>query len=74
LEAIIYADQNNRPATYAPNNVPYKPKHALSISLDGVAKNDFTMVFGFPGRTQEYLYSAAVAQTLNVLNPAKSEN
>lgn len=69
----IYADQNNRPAAYSPNNVPYKPKHALSISLDGVAKNDFTMVFGFPGRTQEYLHSAAVAQTLNVLNPAKIE-
>ncbi|MCU7552703.1 S46 family peptidase [Chitinophagaceae bacterium LB-8] len=67
----IYADQNNRPAAYSPNNVPYKPKHALSISLDGVAKNDFTMVFGFPGRTQEYLPSVAIAQTLNVLNPAK---
>ncbi len=69
----IYADKNNRPAAYSPDNVPYKPKRSLSISLDGVDLNDFTMVFGFPGRTQEYLHSAAVAQTLNVLNPAKIE-
>lgn len=67
----IYADKNNRPAPYSPDNVPYKPKRSLSISLDGVKENDFTMVFGFPGRTQEYLHSAAVAQTLNTLNPAK---
>jgi Peptidase S46 len=67
----IYADKNNRPAGYSPDNVPYKPKHALPISMDGVAEGDFTMVMGFPGRTQEYLPSTAVAQTLNVLNPIR---
>ncbi|MBX2922348.1 MAG: S46 family peptidase [Chitinophagaceae bacterium] len=67
----IYADKNNRPAAYSVNNVPYKPKRFLNISLDGLEKNDFTMVFGFPGRTQEYLHSAAIAQVLNRQNPAK---
>jgi hypothetical protein len=67
----IYADQNNRPAEYAVNNVPYQPKYALSISLDGVAENDFTMVFGFPGRTQEYLPASAVKMMAEVLNPVK---
>lgn len=67
----IYADQHNRPAKYSADNIPYKPKRFLNISLDGLEKNDFTMVFGFPGRTQEYLHSAAIAQVLNRQNPAK---
>ena len=69
----IYADQNNRPAEYAESNVPYTPKHYLPISLSGVEEGDFTMVFGYPGRTQEYLPSFAVEQIVNDLNPAKIE-
>ncbi len=67
----IYAGKDNHPADYSPENLPYKPKRSLKISLDGVAENDFTMVFGFPGRTTEYLPSAAVAQTMNVTDPIK---
>ena len=67
----IYAGQDNLPADYSENNVPYKPKHHLPISLDGVEEGDFTMVFGFPGRTQEYLPAVAVEQIVNVSNPAK---
>lgn len=67
----IYADKNNMPAAYSPDNVPYKPKRSLSISLDGVSQNDFTMVFGFPGRTNQYLPSVAVEQLIEVNNPAK---
>ena len=67
----IYAGPDGKPAAFSPNNVPYKPKKSLSISLDGMAKNDFTMVFGFPGRTMEYLPSIAVEQTINLNNPAK---
>lgn len=69
----IYADQNNRPAEYAESNVPYTPKHYLPISLSGVEEGDFTMVFGYPGRTQEYLPSFAVEQIVNDLNPSKIE-
>lgn len=67
----IYADKNNRPAEYSEDNVPYTPKHFLPISLDGVAENDFTMVFGYPGRTQEYLPAVAIEQIVNDLNPAR---
>ncbi|MBB1138385.1 S46 family peptidase [Myroides sp. WP-1] len=67
----IYADQNNRPAAYSKDNVPYTPKHFFPISLDGVAQDDFTMVFGYPGQTQEYLPSYAIEQIINDLNPAK---
>ena len=47
----IYADKDNKPAEYAEDNVPYQPKHHFPISLKGVEKDDFTMVYGFPGRT-----------------------
>ncbi len=69
----IYADKNNRPAEYSKDNVPYTPKHFLPISLDGVAQDDFTLVFGYPGRTSEYLPAVAVEQIVNDLNPARIE-
>ncbi len=69
----IYADKNNRPATYSADNVPYKPKHFFPISIAGLKENDFTMVMGYPGRTTEYLPSVAVNQIVETLNPAKVE-
>lgn len=69
----IYADKNNRPAEYSQENVPYKPKHFLPISLDGVSENDFTLVFGFPGRTSEYLPAVAIDQLVHKINPPKIE-
>lgn len=69
----IYADKNNRPAAYSKDNVPYTPKYFFPISIKGVKENDFTMVMGYPGRTQEYLPSYAVEQLVNTLNPAKIE-
>ncbi len=65
----IYADKNNRPAKYAKDNVPYTPKHYLPVSLDGIQEGDFTMVFGFPGRTNEYLPAVAVEQITQKVNP-----
>ena len=67
----IYADKNNRPAKYSKDNVPYTPKHFLPVSLDGVAEEDFTLVFGFPGRTNEYLPAVAIEQIVKKVNPAK---
>ncbi len=67
----IYAGKDNKPAPYSADNIPYKPKRSLAISLDGVAQNDFTMVFGFPGRTTQYLPSEAVAQIITMNDPAK---
>ena len=67
----IYANKQNQPAEYSEENVPYDPKHFLPISLDGVSENDFTMVFGFPGRTSEYLPSVAIDQIVTKLNPPK---
>ena len=69
----IYADKNNRPAEYSTENIPFKPKHFFPISIEGLKENDFSMVMGYPGRTQEYLPSIAVDQLVNTLNPAKIE-
>jgi hypothetical protein len=69
----IYADKNNRPSEYSLENVPYKPKHFLPISIKGIKENDFTMVLGYPGSTREYLPAVAVAQIVTTLNPAKIE-
>lgn len=67
----IYANQDNKPATYSKDNVPYKPKKHLTISLQGVEKDDFTFVYGYPGTTQEYLISDAVELITEVENPIK---
>lgn len=67
----IYADKDNKPAEYSKDNVPYKPKYSFPISLNEVKEGDFTLLYGFPGRTQEYLTSYAVDYTLNSGNPAK---
>jgi len=65
----IYADKDNNAAEYSEENVPYKPKKSLSISIKGVKENDFTMVFGYPGRTQEYLTSYGVNLIGNIEDP-----
>ncbi len=69
----IYADKNNRPAEYSKDNIPFKPKHFLPVSIDGVVEDDFTLVFGFPGRTNEYLPAIAIDQIVHTVNPAKIE-
>jgi hypothetical protein len=67
----IYANKDNKPAEYNADNVPYKPAYSFPISLKGYEKGDFTMVYGFPGRTQEYLTSFAVELLITEQNPRR---
>jgi len=67
----IYASSNNAPAEFNENNIPYTPNHHFPVSLDGVEEGDFTMVFGFPGRTEQYLTSDAVTHVIERLNPMR---
>lgn len=64
----IYAGKNNKPADYSRENVPYKPKHFLPISLKGINNGDFTMIMGYPGSTQRYMTSVEVQERMNILN------
>ena len=67
----IYASKDNKPAAYSPDNVPYRPKKHFTISTKGVREGDFTMIYGFPGNTQEYILSDAVAYIAERSDPAK---
>lgn len=69
----IYANANNEPADYAVENVPFTPGHHFPVNVGGAVEGDFTMVFGFPGRTEQYLTSDAVTRVIDVLNPARIE-
>jgi hypothetical protein len=67
----IYAGKDNKPADYSKDNVPFKPRHFFPVNTSGLKENDFTMVYGFPGRTNEYLSSYAVEQIVKHDNPLK---
>ena len=69
----IYANKDNEPADISDENIPYQAPKALDIAIDGVEKDDFTMVFGFPGRTSQYLTSKAVDNYIAKLLPARIE-
>ncbi|MAY83285.1 MAG: serine protease [Flavobacteriales bacterium] len=65
----VYANENNEPAEYSEDNVPYKPKHHLPVSLKGIEEGDFSMIFGFPGSTDRFLTSAGIKYELETRQP-----
>ena len=65
----VYANKDNKPADYSPDNVPYKPAYYFPVSLKGVKEGDFTMVFGYPGTTAEYVPSFYIDMVKNYINP-----
>ena len=65
----IYADADNQPADFTPENVPYQPKHHFPISLKGVEEGDFTMIFGYPGSTAQYVPSFHIEMLTEILYP-----
>ncbi len=67
----IYADKDNNPAPYSKDNVPYRPKKYFHISTKGVQEGDFTFIYGFPGRTQEYIHSEGVRYIAEIGDPHK---
>ena len=69
----VYADKDNNPAAYSKDNLPYKPAYYFPVSLKGVKEGDFTMVFGYPGRTQEYAPSNQIRMLKEVIYPKQVE-
>ena len=61
-------EPDGKPAGYAKENVPFHPKHHLPVSIKGVQMNDFTMILGYPGRTNRYLTSFGVKNTMEIVN------
>lgn len=64
----VYADKDNNPAPYSPDNKPYIPKKHLTISLKGVKQGDPAMIIGYPGRTNRFMTSSEVKETSDITN------
>ena len=60
----VYAGKDNEPADYSEDNVPYVPKQSLKISLRGINEGDYSMVMGYPGRTQRFQTASQLKQML----------
>ena len=60
----VYAGRDNEPAAYSPDNVPYRPKKTLGVSLKGYEDGDFAMIMGYPGRTQRFQTAAQLKQMI----------
>jgi hypothetical protein len=65
----IYTDPDGNPAEYSEDNIPYKPKHSLPVTLRGIKEGDFSMVIGFPGKTERYITSYGVKELLEITHP-----
>jgi hypothetical protein len=65
----VYSSPDGNPAEYDEENIPMKPKHHLPVSLDGVDNGDYTMIYGFPGRTDRYLTSYGVKEAVDQSAP-----
>lgn len=67
----VYADKDNKPAAYSESNVPYKPKKYLTISTAGVQEGDFSMVYGFPFRTMQFISSYQTETIQTIIDPIR---
>ncbi len=67
----VYADAANKPAAYAPANKPYRPGSFFTINAKGYKEGTFTMVYGFPGQTQEYISAAQLRQIQDIQDPIR---
>jgi hypothetical protein len=64
-----YTGPDGKPADYSPQNVPFKPKKFLSISMGGVKEGDLMLVMGYPGSTRRYRESYSVAYNQDIVQP-----
>lgn len=67
----VYMSPDGKPAEYAPNNIPLKPRHHLPVSLKGVQQDDYAMIMGYPGSTDRFLTSYGVKQATETEQPAR---
>jgi len=66
----IYSGPDGKPAPYSKENIPLRPKHYLKISVDGVERGDYAMIWGYPGSTDRYRTSHGIQATLSEIDPA----
>jgi len=64
----VYAGKDNKPADYSADNVPFKPKYFLPVSVKGFKDGDYSMIYGYPGSTNRYETSYGVKLATDVTN------
>ena len=69
----VYADKDNNPTNYSEDNIPYKPKYVVPVSLAGVKEGDYSMTVGYPGSTQRYMSSWGISQRVESENSPRIE-
>lgn len=69
----VYMSPDGRPAKFSKENVPLKPLRKLDISLDGYKPGDYTMVIGYPGRTNRYASSLETDYQERITLPIANE-
>jgi hypothetical protein len=65
----VYMSKDGKPARYASDNVPLKPKWFLPVSIKGIKDGDYSMIYGYPGGTNRYETSYGVKQKIDIDNP-----
>jgi hypothetical protein len=70
----IYANKENKASAYNKDNIPFVPIKSFPINISGVKENDFTWVYGFPGRTTQYLTSGGVEELMTISDPIRIKN
>ncbi|MEC7584330.1 MAG: S46 family peptidase [Planctomycetota bacterium] len=68
-----YTRPDGTPGDYAADNVPYNPEHFLRVSTAGVQDGDLAIIMGYPGSTQRYRTSRAVAMHETYVFPKRDE-
>jgi len=69
----IYSAPDGKPAKYSTNNVPFKPKYVIPVSISGIEEGDFSMILGFPGRTNRYSTTYGIEEVMNVTNVPRAK-
>jgi hypothetical protein len=69
----VYVSPDGKPASFAKENVPYRPKTWLRVASKGIAEGDVVMIAGYPGRTQRYLTPSAVENQEKWFYPLRSK-
>ena len=66
----VYTDQDGNPAEYSEDNIPMNPNHHLPINIGGIKAGDFSMILGYPGRTNRWMPAEGVQQNVSFAYPA----
>ncbi|HEB52056.1 MAG TPA: hypothetical protein ENI87_02250, partial [bacterium] len=69
FRAYVAPDGSVRP--HHQDNVPYRPEHFLKTAVEPIEEGDLAIIMGYPGSTQRYKTSRAVATQQTYVYPTR---